>query len=234
MNVSLYKIQETLYTGQWCLSPIRSRHLGPHTVLPIAIRCPVVFPESHQWSEISSLSKVDFSFGKSQKSQGTKSGLQGGWVTWEIGCFAKNLCMRRDAQAGMLWWSCQSPVSHSWGLLNHLDSFRGGMFKLNAKFDADSLFYLLSHFECDGHTLHMLTQWCPPPSLTSTVTSSLFTHAYSSPLSLATRLHRCHANHSLYINSGWIFLDRHHMYNSAYNFRWFTDLTSSLLLQRHL
>ena len=37
------------------------------------------------------------------------------------------------------------------------------MFKLNAKFDADSLFYLLSHFECNGHTVHMLTQciYCP-------------------------------------------------------------------------
>ena len=37
---------------------------------------------------------------------------------------------------------------------------------LNAKFDVDSLLYLLSHFECDGHTVHMLTQWCLlPPRL---------------------------------------------------------------------
>ena len=63
------------------------------------------------------------------------------------------------------------------------------MFKLNAKFDADSLpyFYLLSHFEC---TVHNLTQWCLPPPLTSTVKLSLFTHVHSSPLSLA-RLHQC-------------------------------------------
>ena len=40
---------------------------GPHTVLPIAISCPVTFLESHRWSEICSLSKVIFSFGKSQK-----------------------------------------------------------------------------------------------------------------------------------------------------------------------
>ena len=32
------------------------------------------------------------------------------------------------------------------------------MFKLNAKSDADLLLYSLSHFECDGHTVHMLTQ----------------------------------------------------------------------------
>ena len=43
-------------------------------------------------------------------------------------------------------------------LLNHLNSFCGGIFKLNAKFDADSLLYSLSHFECKGHTVHVLTQ----------------------------------------------------------------------------
>ena len=32
------------------------------------------------------------------------------------------------------------------------------MIKLNTKSDADLLFYLLSHFECNGHTVHMLTQ----------------------------------------------------------------------------
>ena len=43
-------------------------------------------------------------------------------------------------------------------LLNHLNSFRGGMFKLIAKSDADLLLYSLSHFECDGHAVHTLTQ----------------------------------------------------------------------------
>ena len=42
-------------------------------------------------------------------------------------------------------------------LLNHLNSFCGGMFKLHAKFDADLLLYLLNHFECDGHTVHMFS-----------------------------------------------------------------------------
>ena len=89
-------------------------------------------------------------------------------------------------------------------LLNHPDSFHRGKFKLNAKFDADSLLYSLSHFECDGHTVHVLTQWRLLPPLTSTV-KSLFTHAHSSPLSLAARLHGCHTNHSHYINNGWTF-----------------------------
>ena len=90
-------------------------------------------------------------------------------------------------------------------LLNHLNSFCGGTFKLKAKFDADSLLYLLSHFECDSHTAHMLTEWRLPPPLTSTVKSSLFTHVHSSPLSLAARLHQCRTNHSCYINNGWTF-----------------------------
>ena len=85
-------------------------------------------------------------------------------------------------------------------LLNHPNSFHGGMSKLNAKFGADLLLDSLSHFECDGHTVHMLTQWCLLPPLTSTVKSSLLTHAHSSPLSLAAWLHPCHANRSHYIN----------------------------------
>ena len=56
------------------------------------------------------------------------------------------------------------------------------MFKLTTKSEADSFFYSLSHFECDGHTVHMLTQ-CLPPPLTSTVRLSLFMHVHSSPLS---------------------------------------------------
>ena len=53
------------------------------------------------------------------------------------------------------------------------------MFKLNAKFDADSLLSSLSYFECDGHTVHMLTQWHLLPPLTSAVKLSLFIHALS-------------------------------------------------------
>ena len=53
------------------------------------------------------------------------------------------------------------------------------------------------------HSTH--TQWCLPPPLTSTLKSSLFTHAHSSPLSLAARLHHCCTNCSLYIDNGWTF-----------------------------
>ena len=79
------------------------------------------------------------------------------------------------------------------------------MFKFNTKLDADSLLYSLSYFECDGHTAHTLTQQRLPPPLTSTVRSSLFTHAHSSPLSLAARSHRCRTKRSRYISNGWTF-----------------------------
>ena len=74
-----------------------------------------------------------------------------------------------------------TPVTHSSSLLNHPDSFPGGMFKLNTKFGADLLLSSCSHFECDNHTVHMLTQQLLPPPLTSTV-KSFFMHAHSSPL----------------------------------------------------
>ena len=103
-------------------------------------------------------------------------------------------------------WSCnQSPGAHSWGFLNYPNSFCRGMFKLIAEFHAGSLLYSHNHFECDGHTVHMLNQWRLPPPLTSAVKLSLFMHAHSSPVSLAARLHQCHVHCSHYIR---LFLDR--------------------------
>ena len=85
------------------------------------------------------------------------------------------------------------------------NGFCGGMFKLNAKCDADSLLYSLSHFECHVHTVHMLTQLHLPPPLVSTVKLSLFTLVHSSSVSLAARLPQCHVNDFHYINNGWVF-----------------------------
>ena len=54
------------------------------------------------------------------------------------------------------------------------------------------------------HSTHAHSTVSPSP-LTSTVKLYLFTHVPSSPLSLASRLHWCHANHSHYIKNGWTF-----------------------------
>ena len=83
-------------------------------------------------------------------------------------------------------------------LLNHPNSFHGGTLKLNTKFDADSLLYLLSHFKCNDHTIHMLTQWWLSPIPTSMMNSSLLTCACYSPLSLAARFYQCHTPFLLY------------------------------------
>ena len=128
-------------------------------------------------------------------------------------------CMRCEAWLDtLLWWSCQSSVAQSCGLLNHLNSFCGGMFKLNTKYDADSWLYSLSHWECDGHRVHMFSQRHLLPPLTSTI-KSLFTHAHSDLLSLASRLHGCRTNHSHYINNGWHFSGQilYNIYNRLIN-----------------
>ena len=109
----------------------------------------------------------------------------------------------------------EAPVVHRSSLLHHPNSVREGMLKLNAKFDAHLLLYLLSHFECDGHREHMLTQWCLLSPMTTIVMLSLFTHAYSCPLSLAARLHQCCTSCSHFINYGWTFSE-HSKFMCAY------------------
>ena len=61
----------------------------------------------------------------------------------------QKLCTRCDTWVGgLLWQSCQSPVAHSCGLLNHPNSICRGMFKPNTRLDVDSLLYSLNYFEC--------------------------------------------------------------------------------------
>ena len=179
----LKKIQETLYIRQWFLGPLQHRPLGTSHSSPNRHQLPrhIFLNLINVWNLVPF--KSDFSFGTSQKSQGTESGLLGGWVTWVIWCFTKKLCARRGTWVSVLsWWRCQSPVAHSCGRLNHLDGLREGMFKLNTKFDADSLLYSLSHFECNSHTVHMLTQQHPPPPLTPSEVIIVHTRAFQSTL----------------------------------------------------
>ena len=116
--------------------------------------------------------KGDFSFGKTRSHRVPYLG----WVTWVIWCFTKKLhetwCMSRCIVV-MKMQIASCPSLH-W---NHPHSFCRGMFKLNRKLDADVLLYLLSHFECDGHTVHMFTEQCLLLPLTSTVKLS-FSHIH--------------------------------------------------------
>ena len=57
--------------------------LGPHTVLPIASSCPILFSWTSSWSEISSLSKVILVLGKAKSHKPPNLGCRGvespGW-----------------------------------------------------------------------------------------------------------------------------------------------------------
>ena len=109
--------------------------------------------------------------------------------------------MRGDAWVGaLLWWSWQSPVAHSHVLLKYLNSPRRGMFKLNAKFDADSLLYLLS-------LNVMVTQYtCSLNGVYRPNSEVVIVHAYTFQSTLlGTRLLWCRANCSHYINNGCTF-----------------------------
>ena len=148
-----YKKPETLYIGQWCLSP--------HIVFPIAISCSVIF------SWISSMAwnlfpfKGDFSFGKSQKSQGAKSGLYGVWVTWVIWCFAKKLCPRCERVC-----CCDEAANHQLPIavvfwIIWILSVEEWMFKLNAKFGADLLLYSDLNAMATQHMCSLKGVYCP-------------------------------------------------------------------------
>ena len=167
------------------------------------------FPESHWWCEISSLSKVILVLGKARDRRAPNLGCRGAESRHGL-MFRQKLYTKCDGWVGTLsWWSCQSPVAHSCSLVNHPNSFHGAMFKLNTKFEADSLLYSLSHFEYHGHTVHMLTPQHLLRSLTGTVKSSLFSHVHSIALSLAARLHQCRTNHLTLTMAGH-FVDRPH------------------------
>ena len=161
------------------MKPLQSRHLGTSYSSPSCPQLPCRIFLNLFDSLKSSLSKVILALGKARSHRLPNLGCRGAKSPGWFDISPKN-CMRCDAWAGvLLWWSCQSPVARGCSLLNHLSSFRRGMFKLNAKFVADSLLYLLSHFEYHGHSTVLL------PPLTSTVKLSLFTYVHSSPLSLA-------------------------------------------------
>ena len=162
-------IQETLYIGQWLCSSLWSRQAPwDHTQFyqsPSA--APLYLPESHQQSEISSLSKVIVVLGKARSHRAPNLSRRGLSHLGDLTFCQKSL--------HEMWWmnrrvvvmKLQSPGAHSCRLLNHhRNSFCRGMFKPNRKSDSDSLLYPLSHFEWDGHAVHMLPQQRLPPPLT--------------------------------------------------------------------
>ena len=147
-----------MYIGQRCLSPLQSRYLGTSHSSSNCNQLPCHIFLNLISGLISPFLKVILVLRKVRSHRAPNLGCRGTESPGWFDVSPKN-CSRHDAWVGMLsWWSFQSPVVHSCCLLNQSNSLCRGMFKLNAKFDADSLLYLLSHFECDGHTVHIHAQ----------------------------------------------------------------------------
>ena len=150
-----------MYRGQWHPTPLQSRHLG--TSLSSPNHPHGSFLNLIDGLNISSFSKVILVLGKVRSHRVPNLGCSKAESPGDL-MFHQKLCRRCDTWAGSLsWQSCQSPLAHRCGLLNHPNSFCRGMFKLTTKFDAD---LLISHCECEGHTVHVLTQWRLPLSMT--------------------------------------------------------------------
>lgn len=90
-------------------------------------------------------------------------------------------------------------------LLNHHNSFRCGMLKLNAKCDEESLPFSFRHHECADHTVQVLTKRPLMASLTGDPTSTAHTYVHHRPIYLASMLHPCRTNGFLiFIMAGFI------------------------------
>ena len=138
--------------------------MGPHTVLPVTISCPLHFPESHQRSEISSLSKVILVLGKARShwvpNLGCRAAESPGWFDVspksprERACChdeAANLQLLISAAFWVIWVSMEE---WSWNV--------------NGKSEADSLFYSIilnvtaTQYTCSLNGVyhpHWLVQW---------------------------------------------------------------------------
>ena len=120
--------------SKWAPWNLRQFSQSPSTVLSY-------FPESHWKYEISSLSKVILVLGKARSRRALNPGCSGaespGWFDVSPKNSARDM-MHEQVHC------CDEAANHklpTCGLLNHSNSFSGGMFKLNAKLDADSLLY---------------------------------------------------------------------------------------------
>ena len=133
-----YKIQETLYTGQWCLSSLQSRHLGTSHSSP---KCHQLF--CHIFLNlINDLKSLLFKGESWEKPEVARSQIWavGGWVTWVIWYFAKNLCTRHDTWAAHCCDEAanhQLPIAVAFSIIQIVSTEECSSFMQNA----DSLLY---------------------------------------------------------------------------------------------
>ena len=138
-----YKIQETLYIGQWWLSPLQSRHLGTSHSSPSCHQLPhCIFLNLIIRSEISCLSRMILVLGKTRSCTVPNLGYRElshlGDLMFDQKTLHKMWCMSRHVvMMKQQVTSCPLSIYHLLcGLLNRPSCFHGGMFKVNTKFDA--------------------------------------------------------------------------------------------------
>ena len=113
-----YKIQETLYIGQWCLSPLQSRYLVISHNSPNCHQLPHHVFLSLMDSLKSLLFQRWFWFGEKPEVAGHQLWAVEGLTHLGDLMFHQKFCMRCDAWGGVFsWWSCQPPAAHRCGLL---------------------------------------------------------------------------------------------------------------------
>ena len=163
-----------------------------------------ILPECYQQSDTSSLSKAILVLGKARSHRAPNLGCRGpespGWF---------DVLPKNSALDMMHEWACcpdeaanhQLPIDAAFWIIQVVSSEECSRLMQNR---------MQTHCSIHSVILNVIaTQYtCPLNGVSwphSLVQSSLFTHAHSSPLSLAARLHWCCTNHSHYINNRWTF-----------------------------
>ena len=159
---------------------------------------------------MSSLSKVILDLGKGRSHRAPNLCCRGLSHLGDL-MFCQKPCIRRDAWVdALLWWSCQSPVAHSCGLLNHLNSFveEWSSVPQNLMLNHCSIFSVIlnamaTQYTCSVKGIYSLKCLTYRHLQYSEV---VIVHIFTSQSTfLGCQLHWCCTNHSHYINNGWTF-----------------------------
>ena len=140
--------------------PFRGGTLGPHTVLPITISCPIIFSwiSWMVWNLFPF--KGDFSFGKSQKSQGEQ--------IWAVG----GLSHLGD------WMFGQNTLHESWCMSEHsCDEAANHQVPTAAAF---WVIPIVSTEECPSLTQNLMQICCSTGSVILSVTATQYTRSLNS------------------------------------------------------